>query len=369
MKKPYQLACDNIANSLSRFFNRIFSKIHVEKDPLYNPSDFNDAIVMVVSTHRSQADYFLLGWVLYNNGVKYLRIAAGDNLTSFPILGKKFLSFGAFPVKRELAFKKNYVRSLCAEVVKMMENGEPILLFPEGGRSYTGKMMELKGGILIASIIAQWKNPNKKVYILPCSISYERLPELKYFKFLQKGRELRKNKNFIKKKLGNFYYFGADLIAFGKFLACGWLGISQGEVFIDIGKPLAINELIDINSNYNSHARDEFSSHQNSVRILGQKIYDIFISLYRILPSHILAKILKEKQSISLNDAVSSINNILSQLKNQKRNTKSLDMLSPEEIVQKGIKNLLKEKAISLSKNKIKVKNQDIIDYYSSSVY
>ncbi len=368
MKKPYEKAVDGITDGLNRFFNRAFTKVTVDRNG-YDPEMLKDSMVMVVSTHRSQSDYFLIGWVLFDNGVKYLRIAAGDNLTNFPVIGKKFTAYGAFPVKRDMAFRRTYVRHLCLDVVSMMEDNEPILLFSEGGRSYSGAMLEMKGGILLSAILAQSRNPDKKVFLLPTAISYEYLPELPYFEMLRKGKEMRKKAKTVFGKIGgNLNYFGADIVAFTKFLARTRLGFTQGEVFVDFGVPLCVKDLVDITANFNAGARDEMSGHQSSMRIIGDRLRATLHSLYRLLPEHVVAEMLKENPGAAMESAPGRIHAIVARLVAQKRNTTSLAALSPEEVLARGLTQLRHVKAIAGSGNAVKIRKQSIIDYYAAAL-
>lgn len=368
MKKPYEQAVDNITDGLEWFFRRAFTRITIDRNG-YEPESLKDSMVMVVATHRSQTDYFLLGWLLYNNGVPYLRIAAGDNLTGFPFIGKRFRAFGAFSVRRDMAFRKSYVRQLCLDVVNMMENGEPILVFPEGGRSYGGGTMEMKGGILMSGILAQARNPDKKVLLLPCAVSYEHLPELPYFEMLRKGKEMRKKQsNVVSRLVGIPFYFGADIIAFVKFILETRLGIKRGEVFIDFGTPLCVKEMVDIKANFKATARDEMSGHQASMRAVCAQLRDTLQSLYRLLPEHVLASVLRERPSMTTGAAAQAVGPVLARLRSQKRNLKTLDSLSPEQIVAKGLEQLRYVKAVSVRGDAVKTRKQPIVDYYASAV-
>lgn len=371
--KPYQQAVDDIVPSLTRFFTRGFA-IHIDSpDADLRSICVADAMVMVVSTHRSQTDYFLFGWELYKQGIKYVRIAAGDNLTNFPLLGKKFRDFGAFAVHRDAGFKRNYVRDLCSAVVAMMEDREPILLFPEGGRSYGGAMLGVKGGVLLSAIIAQARNPLKKVYLLPASISYEHLPELPYFGMLKKGKDLRKKGNGLFRRLrGAVYYFGADILAFAKLLLRVRLGGNQGDVFIDFGKPLGVNDIVDITANFNAAARDEFSGHQASVRIICDRLYDTFQSLYRLLPEHVAAAALKGRETLTKTECLEGILRALALCRERKRNLKTLETMTGEQVLAVGLRQLRHVKAIRLKRGargtEIRIRKPAIIDYYAAAL-
>ncbi len=367
MKKPYQLAVDGITPGLNRFYNRAFTKVNVDRG--YDPESLSESMVMAVSTHRSQADYFLIGWVLYDNGVKYVRIAAGDNLTGFPVIGKRFRAYGAFPVRRDMAFRRTYVRQLCLDVVAMMEDNEPILLFAEGGRSYGGNLMEMKGGILLSAIIAQARNPDKKVVLLPAAISYEFLPELPFFEMLRKGKDMRKKPhNMLVRLAGNLYYFGADIIAFSRLILRTRLGLKQGEVFIDFGRPVCVKDIVDVKAHFNASARDEMSGHQASMRTVSAHLHDTLRSLYRLLPEHVVAGVLKENQAVTKQSAIEPVRALLSRLGAQKRNMKTLHALSPDQVLATGIRQLRYVKAIAERGGRVEIRKQSIIDYYAAAL-
>jgi len=365
--KAYQKAVDDILPKLETFFTRGFD-VHVS-GAVKEVQSLSNEMVMVVSTHRSQTDYFLFGWSLYNHGIKHVRIAAGDNLTTFPVLGKKFRSFGAFAIHRDSGFKRNYVRDLCKAVVDMMEDGEPILLFPEGGRSYSGAMMEIKGGVLSAAVIAQAKHPDKKVVLVPASVSYEFLPELPYFGMLAKGKEMRKKENgFFKRLLGNAFYFGADIIAFAKLLVKVKIGCNHGDVFIDLGQPVCVTDMVDIKANFNSAARDEFSGHQASVRIVSDTIFKMFVSLYRLLPEHLVAAALGGRGSATKPEIIAEIGRLRGRCKQQNRNCQSIDMFTDDQICAVGLKQLLHVKAVAVRGDAVVVTDALIVSYYASTI-
>lgn len=368
MKKDIQKAVDHVMPGLFRFFYRAFTRINITL-PDFDLTSLKDSMLMVVSTHRSQTDDFLLGTMIYKYHIRYIRIAAGDNLTSLPVLGKKFESYGAFSVKRDTGFKRNYIRDLCFQVVSMMENGEPILLFPEGGRSYGGNMMEVKGGVLLSAILAQARHPDKKVYVLPASVSYEYLPELPFFPMLDKGKELRKKgKNFFSKLLGNMYYFGADILAFGSMILATKFVVRKGDVFVNIGKPMLVTDMVDIKANYQENARDEVSGHQQSMRILSGKVQEQFHALYQLLPQHVLAGILAQKQTVPLSEAIQAIPAIIKTCSDQKQNVSYFANMTTEKILAKAVEELRHFKAIRVQGDTIQVLKPKMVTYYAAAL-
>lgn len=366
--KEYHNNLRIIAKKVTRFFKKTFSEIRVE-GPEISPHIFENNRVMAVSSHRSHVDYFLLGERLHNMGLNNLRFAAGDNLTELPIIGKKFKNYGAFAVERDKTYGRKYLRSLCDKAAQMINSGDNLIVFPESGRSYKGNMMEIRSVIICSLVIAQFKNPHLDHYIFPATISYEQLPELLYFDLLQKGKKIRQTKKgFLNNLRGNAYYFGSDLLAFAKFILANKIGKKYGSVFIDYAKPVALNDIVDLKSNYNAKARDEISAHRASLQKISEEIYKYFISLYRILPMHVMANILKNSGRITKTHAEEKVPPILSRLEKEGRNMKSLITLSPEEIVEKGISQLHTMKAVVKDNGTIRVKNRSVIKYYSATI-
>ena len=324
---------------------------------------------MVVCTHRSHLDYMLLGNEFYKLGLYNLRFAAGDNLTNLPYIGEKFLSYGAFPVYRARATNRKYVFELCNQVITMLDQGDNIIVFPEGGRSYNGAMMAMKYGILAANILAQYHSPEKQFLYLPVTISYEKLPELLFFETLTRGRHMLKQAGGgIQKTAGSAFYFGADIVAFAKLLTARYFGIHYGDIFIDYGDPVPVNEMVNIKEYYTPGKRNEFFAHKVSIQKVGETLHEWLFQLYRILPQHIVAALLVQPESYTRAEMAKRVPDIVAGLQKEKRNCKSLVNLREDEIVDKGIDQLCFSRAIKVKKNKIEIRSRNIIHYYAASV-
>lgn len=366
--KSYHQNVKDVAQDVHHFFYRTYKNIHIN-GPAIDPAHLKDAGLMITCTHRSMADYYLLGMFLHELGIGNLRFAAGDNLTKLPLIGPKFRAFGAFAVERNGAFKRSYIRRLCEQVVSMIEDNDSIIVFPEGGRSYHGEMLDMKGGVLSAAIVAQARNPQKKIFILPIAFSYERLYELPFFKLLEKGKNLRKRTNpFFKQWLGAVFYFGADLLAVIK-LYCNYkLGRKQGDIFIDYAAPILIGDLVDIAANYSAQSKDEFFAHKNSIQLLGETIREKLMELYRLLPLHLVSYAAKQHPSLMLGELQKSLRETINRLNKQKRNTSLLVPLSDEQILSAGIEQLSVFHAVTVSDDHLKIMKPSIIDYFAAAV-
>lgn len=93
--------------------------------------------VLVAANHISYLDPPLVGSV----SPRRATFMARQGLFDVPVLGRMIRS-AAFPVDREKTRP-----STIKETVRRLKGGELIVIFPEGKRSETGKLMEAKRGI------------------------------------------------------------------------------------------------------------------------------------------------------------------------------------------------------------------------------
>jgi 1-acyl-sn-glycerol-3-phosphate acyltransferase len=84
---------------------------------------------------------------------------AWDKPFEIPVLGFVMRMFGAFPVNLEVAADASAQR----EAIELLRNGRALVIFPEGGRTKTGKLMPFKMGAFRLAL-------SHGVPILPVSI-------------------------------------------------------------------------------------------------------------------------------------------------------------------------------------------------------
>jgi glycerol-3-phosphate O-acyltransferase len=181
--------------------------------------------VVYIPSHKSHVDYFLLSYILYKMNLPMPFIAAGTNLSFWP-MGPIFRRSGAFFIRR--TFRNNplygevfyhYVRALIAE-------GIPMEFFIEGGRSRTGKLILPKKGLLAMVLRAFNEKAAKDIYLVPTAISYERVvEEASYIRELR-GEEKKKEKM-------------RDLFRVRKIF-----GKRYGTVYLRFGKPLSLKNYL-----------------------------------------------------------------------------------------------------------------------------
>ena len=366
--RDYHKAIKKSSISADIFLKKIFTEIDVEV-PSISQDELHKYPTMIVSSHRSHLDYILIGINLTKLGFSNLRFAAGDNLTNMPYVGKKFRSWGAFSVYRAMAMKRSYLIKLSNQVAEMLVDGDNIIVFPEGGRSYSGEMLDIKGGVIAAAILAQYQNPDLDIKYLPIAVSYEKLPEIRYFSRLKKGKKILSEKpNFVNKILGNFNYFGADLFAFAKFLLAPKFRQKYGKVYIDIGEPISINEITDIKANFNSTSKSPFAAHKRSLAEAGTFIKQKITELYRILPLHIVSKILLDSKDIEVKHIEKLVDGLRKQLSKENMNLKTLSNYTNSEIVSIGLEQLQYTNAVIVDNGIVKIKQKLFIEYYSAII-
>lgn len=183
-----------VAYRIVRFLEkRLYKGIDVNADGLDQVAFFaKDHPLLLLPCHRSHMDYLFLSYVLYKKGLRPPFVAAGINLSFFPA-GKILRRTGAYFIRRRIAGGDIlYVRLLSSYVRWLLEKGYAQELFIEGGRSRTGKYLIPKLGLLSVQIEAFLDAKIRDFYLVPVSISYERIPEEEAYRHELEGHEKSK---------------------------------------------------------------------------------------------------------------------------------------------------------------------------------
>lgn len=132
--------------------------------------------VVLIPSHRSHFDYLLLSWVLYYQGMMPPHIAAGVNLSFWP-MGSIFRRSGAFFIRRSFGGDRLYTALLTHYVRALTSEGYTQEFFIEGGRSRSGKMLSPKIGLLWTYLDAMADRIVPDIQIVPIYIAYEKIVE------------------------------------------------------------------------------------------------------------------------------------------------------------------------------------------------
>jgi glycerol-3-phosphate O-acyltransferase len=168
--------------------------------------------LILIPCHKSHIDYLILSYVLYHNNMPCPHIAAGKNLSFWP-LGPIFRSGGAFFLRRTFRGAVLYSRVFSAYIYKLLEEGFNIELFIEGGRSRTGKLLMPKLGLISILLDAYRKGACEDMIFVPVYIGYDRIiEEHAYIHEVEGGKKEDENlsqviraRRFLKKRYGKIY--------------------------------------------------------------------------------------------------------------------------------------------------------------------
>ncbi len=179
--------------------------------------------VLLLPNHSSHADYLLLSTQLYAHDIIPPHIAAGDNLSFWP-LGPIFRGSGAFFMRRSFKGDKLYKLVFDAYLRFLLKEGYLIEFFIEGGRSRSGKMLPPKYGLLSSMIEHYFSGDCPRLSIMPVGVDYDRVFEENSFKKELEGGKKEKESVLALVKIVRFF------------------GEKRGRVYVKFGEPLRLRE-------------------------------------------------------------------------------------------------------------------------------
>jgi glycerol-3-phosphate O-acyltransferase len=207
-------------------WNNLFDGIELDSDSLQKVKRAaRNHTIVYIPCHKSHMDYLLLSQLLYSNNLYAPFIAAGKNLSFWP-LGPIFRMGGAFFIRRSFKGLKLYAEVFALYVKTMVQQGYNIEFFIEGGRSRTGKLVLPKLGLLAILIQAVEEGFCDDLVFVPTSICYDRIPEVEsYLKEITGGSKEKENlgqlvgvRRVLRKRYGRAYLKFAEPISLRRYL-------------------------------------------------------------------------------------------------------------------------------------------------------
>ncbi len=170
---PTMLAA--LAVIVETLFKRLFKRIELhDLDPVVEAAKLHPLVL--VPSHRSHFDYLILSWLFYRNHLVPPQVAAGLNLSFWP-LGPIFRRAGAFFLRRSFDGDPLYTAVFRSYVQHLIKDGVTQEFFIEGGRSRTGKTLRPRLGMLRMVLEAYARGARRDLYLVPVGFTYERLVE------------------------------------------------------------------------------------------------------------------------------------------------------------------------------------------------
>lgn len=211
---------------LTWLWNDIYDGLSVDVEGMSRIRNISKKMpFVIVPCHRSHIDYLLIHYVFYFNNIQLPFIAAGSNLSFFP-MGYIFRKSGAFFLRRSFRGNKVYSTVFSKYLATLLKEGLPIEFFIEGGRSRTGKMVMPKYGLLSMILQAYQEKYCDNFAAIPVYIGYDRVIEEKSYLKELAGEE---------KKPENT----AEVIKSTKVLAKRY-----GRVYVNVGEPMIMKDYL-----------------------------------------------------------------------------------------------------------------------------
>lgn len=210
---------------LAWIWHRIYDGIELQHaDKLHEVA--NDNEIVYVPCHRSHFDYLLLSFIVYREGLSLPHVAAGVNL-NIPFVGAILRRGGAFYLRRSFRGNRLYAAVFDAYLRQILVRGHSIEYFVEGTRSRTGRLLSPKAGMLAMTVNGYLRNTTLPVVFVPVYFGYEKLIEGDSFISELGGAKKQKESLFglVKSIRGLSDYFG--------------------KVYVNIGKPVRLDDLLD----------------------------------------------------------------------------------------------------------------------------
>ena len=182
--------------------------------------------LILIPSHKSHIDYLLLSYLLYNHNMPCPHIAAGKNLSFWP-MGPLFRKGGAFFIRRSFRGAVLYSKVFTEYIYYLLQEGFNIEFFIEGGRSRTGKLILPKLGLLSILLDAYKNGVCDDMIFVPIYIGYDRvLEEGAYLHELEGGQ----------KEPENFW----QVLKARKFLKSRY-----GKIYVQFHEPLSLKEILE----------------------------------------------------------------------------------------------------------------------------
>jgi glycerol-3-phosphate O-acyltransferase len=280
--------------------------------------------VIYVSSHKSHLDYLVEPLVLDDNGIRPPVTAAGINLFGGPLGLLHRHVTGAIPIRRNLK-DPAYLVTLKAYVAELLQRSD-LLFYIEGGRSYSGELKTPKTGLLHAALQAQVPN----AVVVPLAVAYDLVLEDHILSHQATNRRPRPFSREI-----------AEMVRY----AVGY----QSRAFVTFGQPIPLD------------GHDPES--RRDVMALGHHIRDTIGSLYKVLPTAIVAAAMRP--SATRRDLESRAGELIDAMRQVNAN---LAVQTARDAVETGTAMLADRGIIHVERGRFRVRERTVMRYYARTI-
>ncbi|HMK34503.1 MAG TPA: 1-acyl-sn-glycerol-3-phosphate acyltransferase [Desulfomonilaceae bacterium] len=221
---------------LKRLFSRVFDGIDLVQSEFSVLKKANaQGSLIYVSCHKSHFDYLLIGFLSFINHMAIPHMAAGKNLSFWPI-GPVLRHAGAFFIRRSFRGLSLYPHVFAAYLKVLVHEKVNINFYIEGGRSRTGKLLAPRLGMLAFLLQTIEEGAVDDLNFVPTFIGYDLIPEEKSYLRELAGKDKQKEsflsfvraREVLKKRFGKAYVRFHEPVSFKEF--CRKSGVSLGNL-------------------------------------------------------------------------------------------------------------------------------------------
>jgi len=319
--------------------------------------------------HWDHTDWATLCPKLNQAGVKPTRIVATAGIGRLPILGKYFEKLGAIFIDTENKDLK-YLKQIQKRLVTILaEDGDNLLIFPQGGRSYDGIVKKFNNYFFLVPNEAQRKKM-RPIYVVPFAIAYDIILSDKSFAELNAKNDYIQAANKIREEQG--------LPLWGEKKQSGWgyvrdtlvsrlWGNKGKNIYFDFGKPINVQEFLEAGGN---------------TKQLAQETFDQMKQLYRVTPTTLIAASFYDdvnnpqsrRHELVKSRLIDRVNSTWGKLDENNANLRTINSMmnqgrSVAGIIKYGADCLVKRKALRVTEDeRYIICNPELLHYYASHI-
>lgn len=223
---------------LKWLFSKVFDGIDLKESAFANLKKTNaEGSLVFAPCHKSHFDYLLIGYLSFINQMAVPYMAAGKNLSFWPI-GPLLRSGGAFFLRRSFKGLGLYTHVFAAYVKALVREKVNINVYIEGGRSRTGKLMPPRVGMLAFLLQAVEEGAVEDLTFVPAFIGYDQIPEERSYLRELAGRDKQaesflsviRAREILKRSFGKVYVRFAEPISFRTFCRNAAVGVDPTKM-------------------------------------------------------------------------------------------------------------------------------------------
>jgi glycerol-3-phosphate O-acyltransferase len=285
--------------------------------------------LLLMPCHKSHMDYIILSTVLYHHNMPAPHIAAGKNLSFWP-MGHFFRSVGAFFIRRTFSGAVVYAKVFAEYLYKLLEEGFNIEIFIEGGRSRSGKLLMPKLGLITLLFNAFKEKICEDMIFVPVFIGYDQvLEETAYLQEVTGGKKEPENIS--------------QVLRAGRYLKR-----RHGKIYINFHAPFSMRDFLQDN---NANLEEMSTKDQNALcRNLGWRIINAIDQVSVVTPHALVASAALNSASVRFTseELMQVVQTYLAYLNSQKARLTDTLMLDPVRACEQALENYVQRKFLEL---------------------